>query len=84
MMTFRYKTADGDEATVDVMPAAISAWEIDTRQKAGGLARDGFGITDCIELSYRQLFPPNKAGAPTKDEWAATLTEIMPAFNDPT
>jgi hypothetical protein len=84
MMSFRVKTNDGEELTVDVMPAAISAWEIDTRQKASGLARDGFGISDCIQLTYRQLFPPSKAGAPSMDEWAATLTEIMPVFGDPT
>lgn len=84
MLRFRYKTTEGDEVTVDVLPAAISAWEIDTRQKASALARDGIGISDCIQLVYRQQFPPNKAGAPTLDEWAATLTEIVPAFDDPT
>ena len=84
MMSFRYKTTDGTDETVDVMPAAISAWEIDTRQKAGALARDGFGITDCIQLAYRQLYPASKAGAPTLEVWAESLTEIIPVFGDPT
>lgn len=84
MMNFRYKTTDGTDEVVEVMPAAISAWEMDTRQKAGALARDGFGITDCIQLAYRQLYPPSRAGAPSLDEWAATLTEIVPVFSDPT
>lgn len=83
MMNFRYKTTDGTDEVVEVMPAAISAWEVDTRQKAGALARDGFGITDCIQLAYRQLYPPSRAGAPSLDEWAATLTEIVPVFSDP-
>lgn len=84
MMAFKYTTAEGVTDTVDVMPAAISAWEVDTRQKAGALAREGFGITDCIQLAYRQLYPPSRAGAPSMDEWAATLTEIIPVFVDPT
>ena len=84
MLKFKYVTADGETTVVDVYPAAISAWEIDTRQKASSLATNGIGINDCICLVYRQQFPPSKAGAPTQDEWAATLTEIVPVFGDPT
>ena len=70
--------------TVDISPAAICGWELQTKQKISNLGTAGLGYSDLISMLYLELKKKGTTEGLSQQQFTDQLLEITPEVSSPT